>query len=102
MEEKKITHEKQDINYRGFIVSNILTGLFIAVVMASFLVLFFSYRDYRYKQDISSRGIDKEVEKVREYENTQLSSYGFLDKEKGIIRIPVEKAIEETIKDYNK
>lgn len=33
---------------------------------------------------------------------TSATTYGWVDKEKGVIRIPVERAIELTIKEYEK
>ncbi len=98
--EKKLDHEEKDVNYKGFIITNVLTGLFIAISIVFLLFLFFSYRDYEYKKGINSPGIDQAVKELREYENRELTTYGFIDREKNIVRIPIENAMQEVIKDY--
>lgn len=40
-------------------------------------------------------GVKVEISEVKRKEHEQLSQYGWVDKEKGIARIPIDKAMEE-------
>ncbi len=100
--EEKVVHEKKDLNPKDFIISNILVGVLVFFTMVFIYVLFVSYRDHEYKRDINSYGRDSRAQAVRDYENKELTTYGFIDKDKGVVRIPMEKAIEEVVNDYKK
>ena len=41
--------------------------------------------------------IDLALENLRNYEAEQLNTYGYLDKDKGLIRIPIEQAFAEIV-----
>ena len=52
----------------------------------------------RKAQDVSH---GKEIEELRVYEKTQLTSCRWIDQKRGIVQIPIETAKRKVVEDYN-
>jgi len=108
--QSRIGHETRDGSVRGIVI----TGFAIALVTA--LVGFITYGIFRY---LASRPLSAalpnpmavtepqvppvprveehpqlELQQLRTQEDQTLSTYGWVDKKEGIVRIPIERAME--------
>ncbi len=100
-------YEKQDVGFR--FAMTFVVGLIAAVVVALIITAWF-YRlllpsPPRQEQvDTAPRRLPpapvlqadpaRDMQKYRESENLKASSYGWVDQNKGIVRVPVQRAME--------
>lgn len=76
-----------------------ITGVSLAVILllASFVVGVYWFYTVTYEQvefDQFTGVASKELIAIREREDEQLHKYGYINKEKGIVRLPVERAMQ--------
>lgn len=76
-----------------------ITGISLAVILllASFVVGVYWFYTVTYEQVEFNQftGVaSKELIAIREREDEQLHKYGYINKEKGIVRLPVERAMQ--------
>ncbi|HEX4946176.1 MAG TPA: hypothetical protein VFZ34_05915 [Blastocatellia bacterium] len=67
--------------------------IFVVAICAFFSWMFIVARDNEYNRKIN-QATYPDLQNLRKAEDTKLSSYQYLDQEKGIVRIPVERAIQ--------
>jgi hypothetical protein len=86
-------YEKRDINVKKVLLWGI-AGVIIIVISLAAITEYFSFvkEDYYYQAVEKPRS--EELMELRERENKELNNYELLDKEKGIYRIPVKRAME--------
>ncbi len=105
-----VGHEEHDAGVRPIVLTGI--GLALAVVIVGFIV----YGTFRYLTVQSASGVQSnpmavldsqippaprieehpaiEVQQLRAQEEQTLSTYGWVDKNKGVVRIPLQRAME--------
>jgi len=84
-------------------LSNIAAYAVLTVVLlllaAVWLQAFYHYRE---EHEIQRKVIDPPVAEVQDYlreQNERLGSYAWIDKEKGIVRLPIERAMELVVRE---
>ncbi|BBM89943.1 hypothetical protein COTS27_01661 [Spirochaetota bacterium] len=83
----------------AMLVAIIVGSLFIVFSAGLSYYFFFSYRDLLAKERLTKASV-VELREQRAMETEQLSEYGVLDAEKGIIRLPIEAGIDKTLERY--
>ena len=96
MSDKSLTH--QDTGNRAIVIATAV-GVLILVVMLVWL------RDYffRVRNDVVQEQVlsvpNPKLGDLRAREAELFYSYGWVDQEKGIVRIPIERAMELTVQE---
>ena len=103
-------HETTDADVKPIL--RFLFGLFALIVVAMFaMTFFFDFLQQRYQQAagevsplVDTRQIppnprlqvkpSDELQEVHNWEDQRLHSYGWVDKEAGVFRIPIDRAME--------
>jgi hypothetical protein len=90
---EKPGYEKRDVNVKKLVLWGIV-GIVIVVISLVALTEYFliTKEDYYYQAVEKPRS--QELMELRERETEELYSYELLDEEKGIYRIPIERAME--------
>lgn len=85
-----------------------LAGGAIVMVVACALLIMWIAPESLHPRHLSLPAVAKPVlqinpradmDRFRAEEQAELSSYGWVDKDKGVVRIPIEKAMEKVVKD---
>lgn len=103
-------HETTDANVKAvFTFAVILVTTIVVVGIVSAVYYYFLSRHYPHAGIATAPVIDKsqapppprlqtqpqqDLKKMREYEDQRLNSYGWIDKPAGIVRIPIDQAID--------
>jgi hypothetical protein len=77
-----------------------VVAICITVVLVSIGV--FQYFDREIRREVDEKQnqkVDARLTKLRSMEESRLTGYTWVDKDKGIVRIPVERAIELVLRD---
>jgi hypothetical protein len=74
------------------IVSIAVMGLFIAMIIGVYWLYTVAYERVEYDQYTGVAS--KELQAIHDREEEQLHRYSYIDKEKGIVRIPIDRAME--------
>jgi hypothetical protein len=105
-----VGHETGDVNIAA--IAKIGTGLVIVTLLSVGLLIgvfrFFNTRDNREVQSVDPVKIfpspqllpnePKNLFEVRAGEHNVLTTYGWVDQQKGVVRIPIAQAMDELIK----
>ncbi|UCE65232.1 MAG: hypothetical protein JSU85_10170 [Candidatus Zixiibacteriota bacterium] len=86
-------YEKRDVNVKKVLLWGI-AGIIIVVIIVVFIVQYFFLVKEDYYHEIVEKPRSEELMELRERETKELNSYGLLDEEKGIYRIPIKRAME--------
>lgn len=85
---------KDDLNYKKIIFwSSFIVGL--VIIMAIGLVYFAQFSLFDAQQKVSSISPASTSVELREKQNKKLNSYGVIDLENGIYKIPIDSAISK-------
>ncbi len=85
---------KDDLNYKKIIFwSSFIVGL--VIIMAIGLVYFAQFSLFDARQKVSSISPASTSVELREKQNKKLNSYGVIDLENGIYKIPIDSAISK-------
>lgn len=104
-------HETQDANVRAIVISGIAFAAGIALALLLVLVMFRVLASHRPVLSSSNPLAETErqqfppqprieehpaleLEQLRKHEESILSTYGWIDKKAGVVRIPIDRAIE--------
>ncbi len=73
-------------------------GLLVVMIVGIYWFYTFAYERTEYEQytGVSS----KELQAIHDREEEQLHRYSFIDKEKGVVRIPIDRAMELVAADF--
>ncbi|MBI4890562.1 MAG: hypothetical protein HY821_08045 [Acidobacteria bacterium] len=74
------------------IVSASILGLLLVFIIGIYWLYVVAYE--KVDQEVYSGAPSKELQAIHDREEQNLHSYGYIDKEKGIVRIPIERAME--------
>lgn len=100
MEHGYVDYDKSSANSKRAIKIFLLFIVTLGVIMISVFYLAKTAKDHTMISNINHLGLPYEVEEIREYEDSILNKYGVIDADKGIYRIPIQKAMDKVIKDY--
>lgn len=113
-ESLKLGYEVRDVNLRNLVW---LTGILAGVVIIVFVVIGLLYSFLNYNQTARSapppplleeaqglppgpllqRNPKQDMQDMANEQNGILNNYGWVDKEAGVVRIPIERAMELTL-----
>ena len=79
-------------------VSGAILVLLVAMIVGVYWLYVVTYE--RIDQQVYSGAPSKELLAIREREEENLHRYSFIDKEKGVVRIPIDKAMEILAAEY--
>jgi hypothetical protein len=107
----KSAHETSDANIRGVVIFGVV--LFVTIVASLWLVdVVFNYfvahqrlgpplTPYGYVRELPPPGVPRlevtpgaDMERYREKEEKLLNSYGWVDQQRGVARIPIQRAMD--------
>ena len=93
-------YEKRDVSVKGLIGGTVAIVLIIVV----FIVLLRDYFLVNVENALYNESIipSAELQEIRKSATDLISNYAVLDKEKGIYQIPIDRAMELVVQDYNK
>ncbi len=74
------------------LVSATVLGVLVIFIVGVYWLYVVAYE--KVDQEVYSGAPSKELQAIHDREEQNLHSYGFIDKEKGIVRIPIERAME--------
>lgn len=77
-----------------------LTGLVFFVSAASLPSLF--YRIVDHMRDEQQHGRTTDLSTLRSHETKRLTTYGYVDKAKGVVHIPIDVAMQKVVEDAKK
>lgn len=84
-------HQEPKNNLIAFLL--IASCIFVVAVCAFLSWMFIVARDNEHNRKID-QATYKDLQEVRKAEDAKLATYQYIDKEKGIVRIPVERALQ--------
>lgn len=91
--QKNAGYDKQDANVR-FIVGVTIIGVVLIVAAVAFLSEYFQYTKENIIYETVLSPESKRLRDLRAREDETLNSYSVIDAEKGIYRIPIDRAME--------
>lgn len=91
-------YEKRDSNV-NVIVTSIVVGTVILIALVIAVESWFVYEKDKMMYDLYYKHPSPLLIEKREYAKQRLSSYGWVDSTKGIVHIPIEKAMEMKLKE---
>ena len=56
--------------------------------------------DQRWK--MTSKGRALRLKELREHEQAELATYGWIDQKAGVVRVPIDRAIDLTVEEYGR
>ncbi len=92
-------YERTDINPR-------LIGALFAIIVVAIVVAVLAVQHYfavTYEQQLYIKVLSpvaSDLKQLRAREDAQLHSYGYIDREKGLVRLPIERAMELLAAEY--
>jgi len=92
--------EREDINLPAVIAFGIITVCLVYLSVVGLMAFYYKVQDIEYKRKLYSESslaltnLNAEQEKL-------LTGYRWIDKDKGICAIPIEQAIELTVKELS-
>lgn len=86
-------YEKKDANARAIIIGLVVGVLIIVVALIGLDQLYVLTREEVVKENVLSQ-VDPRLRELHASETRILTSYGVIDKDKGIYRVPIDRAME--------
>jgi hypothetical protein len=106
----EIRHEQQDLSIRAVVIFAVVLALFGGISHVALTALFGRYWDREVRRDTPSPplrearveppaprlqdqpGLDLEV--LRRREERQMNTYGWVDRERGVVSMPIDRAMK--------
>lgn len=83
----------------GIIIGGVLAFLMVLAVLVRGVIEFFHHTVQDEMQEKVYSRVDSRLGDVRNAEQNKLNRYQWIDKNAGVVRIPVERALELTVKE---
>lgn len=84
-------HQEPKNNLIAFLL--VASCVFVVAVCAFLSWMFIVMRDSEYSRKVN-QSTYADLQEVRKKEDARLNSYQYIDKDKGVVRIPVERAMQ--------
>jgi hypothetical protein len=94
----EVAVEESSLSNTGILTFCVLTALTFFGSAAALPGLFYRYTDY-VRREMTVAGAGPELAKLRAEEEKRLGSYGFVDKDKQIVHIPIDVAMQKVIEE---
>jgi len=85
-------------NYRRLLFWAIL-GTIIFVLFVYMLASMYDYNIYKVEKEVSEASTYYQIEKLEQKEQERLTTFGIINAEEGIYRIPIDRAIDKYIEE---
>jgi len=79
-------------------VSVSILGLLVVFIVGIYWLYVVAYQ--RVDQEVYSGAPSKELQAIRDREDENLHRYSYIDKERGVVRIPIDRAMEIVAAEY--
>lgn len=76
-------------------------GILLVVVLIYFAMVLFSYYTFKATQAKAESAVFYELEDIRSRDHEMLTTFGVVDEENNVFRIPVDSAITLVVEEYN-
>lgn len=97
----EVAVEESTLSNTGILTFCVLTALVFFGSALALPGLFYRYTD-SVRREMTVAGPSPEMLKLRAEEDKRLGSYGFVDKEKQIVHIPVDVAMQKVVEEAKK
>lgn len=97
----EVAVEESTLSNTGILTFCILTAIVFFGSALALPGLFYRYTD-SVRREQTNAGPSDEMAKLRSLESKRLTTYGFVDKEKQIVHIPVDIAMQKVIEEAKK
>jgi len=110
LDNPEVSHEHSDVDLRRIAYWSIGLALLVVLILAFLLWLFRHYHEREIRRGHAARSFPQsapatesprlqiapraDMDNMRAAEEKILSGYAWIDKEKGVVRIPIERAME--------
>jgi hypothetical protein len=86
-------YDRRDPNYKILLPFSLISFLIFVVIVMGVTQYYEIFRDDMIQERVLAPE-SRELKALRALEEQQLTSYGSVDKEKGLVRIPIDRAME--------
>ncbi len=86
-------YEKRDASARGIVIGLVVGVLVMVVALVALDQLYITTREEVEQENVRSR-VDPRLQELHARETRQLTTYGVVDGEKGIVHIPIDRAMK--------
>ncbi len=86
-----------------FLVGVALGGALLLILLA--VIALVQYAGFAVQDELDAKVLTRpspELSALREREVTRLSTYQWVDQKKGLVRVPVDRALELTLRDWSR
>lgn len=97
----EVAVEESSLSNTGILSFCILTAVTFFGSAAALPGLFYRYTD-SIRREMTVAGPSPELSKLRAEEDKRLSGYGFVDKDKQIVHIPIDVAMQKVVEEAKK
>ncbi|MBC8479525.1 MAG: hypothetical protein H8D46_03585 [FCB group bacterium] len=91
-------HESKDISIAGIVKIAVISIVLLVVIIIASAQYFTWHKEALYYETVLSPESEKLLS-LQSYEEKMLTTYGVLDEEKGVYRVPVELAMKQLLED---
>lgn len=118
LDNPEVRHEHTDVDLRRISYWGAGLSLLVILILAFLVWLFDAFSGRETRQGRAPQGIPRsapqtqaprlqispraDMAQMRAAEDKLLNSYGWIDKEKGVVRIPIERAMETYVQRHKK
>jgi hypothetical protein len=89
---------EKDISARPVLLVGIVSVILLVVVGVGLSALFLGMQETEAERKAGEQG-PRQLRRIREEQRRSLEEYRYVDKEKGIVSIPIERAMEEVVRE---
>lgn len=93
MSHHDVGYEKSDVNVKKIVIPSVLFMVIISVCLVALDQYFLMSKETMYYNQVL-KPESKELKELQQKEHEVLSNYKMVDKEKGIVQVPIERAME--------
>ncbi len=97
----EVAVEESTLSNTGILTFCVLTAIVFFGSAMALPGLFYRYTD-RVRREMTVAGPSPELAKLRAQEDKRLGGYGFVDKEKQIVHIPIDVAMQKVVEEAKK
>lgn len=95
----KLGYDRRAANVGVLALLGIATTILLVAIVAG-VWIFYVISERRVEEEQVGRVYSEELRSIHTREEEQLNHYGFLDKERGVVRLPIDRSIELLAAEY--
>lgn len=93
-------YEKKDVSIKGLALGTLFLVL-IVIAMVAFVRDYFIFNMENAITESAINNPPEDLVEIQKSEELELTQYKVLDKEKGLYQIPIDRAMQLVVEDYN-